>query len=58
MWLLPPGSTVETDTSDQRAVIVQLPPADLPTTRVGDRVMVLLPDGALAASRRLRSPSG
>jgi peptidoglycan hydrolase-like protein with peptidoglycan-binding domain len=40
-----PGSTVETDTSDQRAVIVELPPADLPTTRVGDRVMVLLPDG-------------
>jgi hypothetical protein len=26
-------------------IIVQLPPADLPTTRAGDSVMVVLPDG-------------
>jgi multidrug efflux pump subunit AcrA (membrane-fusion protein) len=39
------GSTVEGGTSDQQAVIVQLPAADLPTTQVGNTVMVLLPDG-------------
>jgi peptidoglycan hydrolase-like protein with peptidoglycan-binding domain len=40
-----PGTPVVTGTTDQRVVIVQLPPADLPTTRVGDSVMVLLSDG-------------
>ena len=40
-----PGSPVETATTDQRVVIVQLAPADLPTTRVGDSVTVSLPDG-------------
>jgi multidrug efflux pump subunit AcrA (membrane-fusion protein) len=38
-------STVEAGTSDQQAVIVQLPTADLPTTQVGNSVMILLPDG-------------
>jgi peptidoglycan hydrolase-like protein with peptidoglycan-binding domain len=40
-----PGTAVETGTTDRRVIIVQLPPADLPTTRVGDSVKVLLPDG-------------
>ena len=40
-----PGSPVETGTTDQRVVIVQLPTADLSTTHVGDRVTVLLADG-------------
>jgi peptidoglycan hydrolase-like protein with peptidoglycan-binding domain len=40
-----PGSPVETATTDKRVVIVQLAPADLPTTRVGDSVTVSLPDG-------------
>jgi peptidoglycan hydrolase-like protein with peptidoglycan-binding domain len=40
-----PGTPVETGTTDQRVVVVQLPTADLPTTRVGDPVLVLLPDG-------------
>jgi peptidoglycan hydrolase-like protein with peptidoglycan-binding domain len=39
------GATVEAGTSDQQAVIVQLPAADLPTTQVGNSVMILLPDG-------------
>jgi peptidoglycan hydrolase-like protein with peptidoglycan-binding domain len=43
--MVQPGAPVETGTTDQRVVIVQLPPADLPTTRVGDAVMVLLSDG-------------
>lgn len=40
-----PGTPVETGTTDQRVVIVQLPTADLSTTHVGDRVTVLLADG-------------
>jgi peptidoglycan hydrolase-like protein with peptidoglycan-binding domain len=40
-----PGTAVETGTTDRRVIIVQLPAADLPTTRVGDPVMVLLSDG-------------
>lgn len=40
-----PRTPVETGTTERRVVIVQLPPADLPTTKVGDSVMVLLPDG-------------
>ncbi|MFJ8582291.1 peptidoglycan-binding protein [Micromonospora sp. NPDC093277] len=40
-----PQTPVETGTTERRVVIVQLPPADLPTTKVGDSVMVLLPDG-------------
>jgi peptidoglycan hydrolase-like protein with peptidoglycan-binding domain len=40
-----PGTPVQTGTTTQRVVIVQLPPVDLPTTRVGDSVLVLLPDG-------------
>jgi peptidoglycan hydrolase-like protein with peptidoglycan-binding domain len=39
------GSTVETATTGKPVVIVQLPPADLPTTKVGDPVEVSLPDG-------------
>jgi multidrug efflux pump subunit AcrA (membrane-fusion protein) len=40
-----PGSAVETGTTDTRVVVVRLPPADLPTTKVGDPVVVFLPDG-------------
>jgi peptidoglycan hydrolase-like protein with peptidoglycan-binding domain len=40
-----PQAPVETGTTEQPVVIVQLPPADLLTTKVGDPVMVLLPDG-------------
>jgi hypothetical protein len=40
-----PQAPVETGTTEQPVVTVQLPPADLPTTKVGDSVMVLLPDG-------------
>ena len=39
-----PGVPVETATSDQRAVLVQVPPASLASAKVGDSVMIILPD--------------
>jgi peptidoglycan hydrolase-like protein with peptidoglycan-binding domain len=43
--MVQPGVPVATGTTDRQVVFVQLPPADLPTTRLGDPVMVLLSDG-------------
>jgi HlyD family secretion protein len=40
-----PNALVEGGTSDQRAITVQLSPAQLPRIRVGDPVVVTLPDG-------------
>jgi peptidoglycan hydrolase-like protein with peptidoglycan-binding domain len=43
--MVQPGTPVQTGTTDRQVVFVQLPPADLPTTRLGDPVLVLLSDG-------------
>ncbi|WP_327003523.1 peptidoglycan-binding protein [Dactylosporangium sp. NBC_01737] len=43
---LDPGVPVEHGTSDTPAVTIQLSPRQLPTAKVGDPVVVILPDGA------------
>lgn len=42
---LDPGAPVERGTSDKPAVTIQLSPRQLPTAKVGDPVVVTLPDG-------------
>jgi multidrug efflux pump subunit AcrA (membrane-fusion protein) len=48
-----PQAAVETGTTERRVVIVPMPPADLPTTKVGDSVTVLLPDGQTQRQGRI-----
>jgi peptidoglycan hydrolase-like protein with peptidoglycan-binding domain len=46
-----PHAQVEHGTGDQRAITVQLPPAQLPRVHVGDSVIVTLPDGTTRTGR-------
>jgi peptidoglycan hydrolase-like protein with peptidoglycan-binding domain len=40
-----PGALVEHGTSDKPAITIELSPQQLPTAKVGDRVVVTMPDG-------------
>jgi HlyD family secretion protein len=46
-----PGTLVEHGTGAERAVTMQLSPTELPDVRVGDRVIVSLPDGTTRGGR-------
>jgi HlyD family secretion protein len=46
-----PGTLVEHGTGDARAITAQLLPVDFPDVRVGDRVIVTLPDGTARRGR-------
>jgi peptidoglycan hydrolase-like protein with peptidoglycan-binding domain len=46
-----PGTLVEHGTGETRAITAQLSPVDFPGVRVGDRVIVTLPDGTTRQGR-------
>jgi HlyD family secretion protein len=46
-----PGTLVEHGTGEARAITAQLSPIDFPDVRVGDRVIVTLPDGTTRRGR-------
>jgi peptidoglycan hydrolase-like protein with peptidoglycan-binding domain len=46
-----PGARVEHGTSSEPAITVQLSPAEIPRVRVGERVIVTLPDGTTRNGR-------